>query len=354
MFELARKIAHYTVLHAKSSARVKKMSTDDSHMRDLKNNLHMLYIGMYKILILATAQITISLYGDFQFIKNLMKHYDWEGQLKELDDHHQLCKDYRDEMIARQNDLNLNLAQPKPKEKKKSTGPGPRNPLHWAVALGVPEQVIHLVQQNEYPINALTPRKWTATHLAAHHGNAKILKTLLTADGIDLRIKNIDGHTPLHIAALQNKVGAVKILLHRDSGLLGFRDNRGHTAFHRAAQEGHVKVLAVLKENGQNFNETVTDTGWTGIFLATRGVHEKAVEFLLANGAKKDGKGTNGKSTTGKSTVGKNTDGKSADGKSTVGKSTNEKRLKNKGTMGKPKNPIIIVSPEKTKKLQPS
>ena len=87
-------------------------------------------------------------------------------------------------------------------------GPGPRNPLHWAVAFGVPEQVIHLVQKNEYPINALTPRRYTAVHLAAEQGNTKIMKTLLTVGGLDLRIKNVDGRTPLHIAALHNKVGS--------------------------------------------------------------------------------------------------------------------------------------------------
>jgi hypothetical protein len=65
MFELARKVAHYTVLHATGSERIKKQPNDDHHMRDLKRNLHMLYIGLYKTLLFATAQITISLYGDW-------------------------------------------------------------------------------------------------------------------------------------------------------------------------------------------------------------------------------------------------------------------------------------------------
>ena len=282
MYELARKVAHYTVLHATSSARIKKMPGDDRHMRDLKRNLHMLYIGLYKSLLLASAQLTISLYGDWQFIKNLMKHYDWEGQMKELDEHHQLCKDYRDEMIARQNDPSP--AQP---EKNKLMGPGPRNPLHWAVALGVPEQVIHLIQKDDYPINALTPRKWTATHLAARQGNTKIIKTLLTAGGLDLRIKNDEGRTALYIAALHNRVGAVKLLLQRDRWLLGHRDNRGRTAFLLAVQNGHVNVLAALKENGQNFNESTTKNGWTALHLAAESGQLETVKFLIANGTKK-------------------------------------------------------------------
>jgi hypothetical protein len=283
MFELARKVAHYTVLHATASDRIKKLPGDDHHMRDLKRNLHMLYVGLYKTLLLATAQLTISLYGDWQFIKNIMKHYDWEGQIKELDDHHQLCKDYRDEMIARQKDPSP--AQP---EKNTSMGPGPRNPLHWAVGLGVPEQVTHLIQKNEYPINALTPRKWTAAHLAAQQGNVNIMKTLLTAPGIDLKIKNSEGHTPLHVAAVENKVEPAKILLQRDGLLLGRYDHKGRTACSIAAYKGYVDILTALREYGQNLNEVTGNNGWTALHLAAENGHVEAVKFLLANGAKKE------------------------------------------------------------------
>jgi hypothetical protein len=312
MFELARKVAHYTVLHATSSERIKRVAGDDHHMRDLRRNLRVLYVGMYKSLLLASTQLTVSLYGDWQFVKNLMKHYDWEGQIKELDDYHQLCKDYRDEMIARQKDLNLVQTGPvkpagpvKPTgpgqmEQKqlmgpespqaimeKAMGPGPRNPLHWAVALGVSEQVIYLVQKDEYAINALTPRKWTAAHLAAEQGNTKIMRTLLTAPGLDLKIRNREGRTALHVAAIHNKVGAMKLLLQRDGSLLGKRDDRGRTAFLLAAQKGHVTVLTALKENGQDFNEATTRNGWTALHFAAEGGHLKAIKFLLANGARK-------------------------------------------------------------------
>tara|TARA_R110002003_G_scaffold159_4_gene13761 strand:- start:20946 stop:21884 length:939 start_codon:yes stop_codon:yes gene_type:complete len=282
MFELARKVAHYTVLHATGSDRIQKVPGDDHQMRDLKRNLHMLYIGLYKTLLLASAQLTISLYGDWQFIKNLMKHYDWDGQIKELDEHHRLCKDYRDEMLARQNDP----SSPQP-TREKSMGPGSRNPLHWAVALGVPEQVTHLIQKDEYPVNALTPRRWTAAHLAARQGNLKIIRTLLTADGIDLRIKNDEGRTALHVAAVHNKVGAVKLMLQRDRLLLGQRDNRGRTAFLLAAQSGHVKVLGALDKCGQDLNETTLKNGWTALHLAAENGHLQAVKFLIDNGTKK-------------------------------------------------------------------
>jgi hypothetical protein len=308
MFELARKVAHYTVLHATSSQRITRVTGDDHDMRDLKRNLHVLYVGMYKSLLLASTQLTISLYGDWQFVKNLMKHYDWEGQIKELDEYHQLCKDYRDEMIARQKVITLaqtesakptglvadpmeqkQLMSPGPSQSntEKAMGPGPRNPLHWAVALGVSEQVTYLVQKNEYAINALTPRKWTAAHLAAEQGSTKIIKTLLTAPDLDLRMKNSEGRTALHVAAIHNKFGTLKLLLQRDGLLLGQRDDRGRTAFLLAAQKGHITVMTVLKEHDQDFNEATIPNGWTALHFAAEGGHVETIKFLLANGAKK-------------------------------------------------------------------
>jgi ankyrin repeat protein len=308
MFELGEKVAHYTVLHATSVERIKKIASDDHHMRDLKRNLHVLYVGLYKSLLRASAQLTISLYGDWQFVKNLAKHYDWEGQIKELDGYHKLCNDYRDEMIARQKDMSLAEAEqqkatglalvslkPKkgtdfvspPHDKEKAVGPGPRNPLHWAVALGVSEQVTYFVQKEEYAINAFTPKRWTVAHLAAEQGSTKIMKTLLTVPGLDLRIENNDGRTALHIAALHNKVGVLKLLLQRDKQLLGRRDGRGRTAFLLAAQKGHVKILTALKEQGQDFNDATATNGWTALHFAAEGGHADTVQYLLANSSNK-------------------------------------------------------------------
>jgi len=202
MLELAEVISHYVVLHDTADDRVRILPEDDSKTRELKRNFHLLHIGLFKSILFATAQLTISLYGDMQFIKNIFNYYDWSGQLAEIERNHKLCNEYRDEWIARQNDPTS--AQP---SQTQVMGPAPRNPLHWAVSFSVPDQVTYLVQSKEYHINALTPQSWTAAHLAARQGNVAILKTILTAPGIDLRIKNKDGSTPLHIAHSTGKRG---------------------------------------------------------------------------------------------------------------------------------------------------
>ncbi|KAJ4353074.1 hypothetical protein N0V95_003669 [Ascochyta clinopodiicola] len=286
MYKLAETVTNYVVLNAKWHLRVKIQPTDDSDMRDAKDKLHTVYVGLYKLIILASAQLTISLFGSFQLVKNLAKHYDWTGQLEELKEKASVVAEFREELKDWEK---LGAAQKRAErpDPRKAMGPGCRNPLHWAAALGVPEQVAFYVQNKEYPINALTPQSWTAAHLAAREGHTRILKMLLTAPGIDLTIKNREGRTPLHIAAIHNRTWAVKLLLERRAKLLSLRDNYDRTAFIIAAEKGHVDVLKALKGYGQDMNEVTIKQGWTALHLAAENGKVNAVKWLAENGTKK-------------------------------------------------------------------
>jgi ankyrin repeat protein len=251
----------------------------------------MVYVGLYKAIIFASAQLMISLNGGFQWLKNVAKHYDWAGQLENLNkQQHRIeqfmhSKEWQD--AIKPPPVNKDKPrQPKP-DPRKAMGPGPRNPLHWAAALGVPEQVAFYVQNKEYPINALTPQSWTAAHLAAREGHTKILKTLMTAPGIDLTIKNREERTPLHIAAIYNRKWAAKALLERHVKLLGLRDKYDRTAFIIAAEKGHLEILKVLKGFGQDMNEMTIKQGWTALHLAAENGNVDAVKWLVENGTKK-------------------------------------------------------------------
>lgn len=283
MFKLAKDVARYTVFHATASERVMVLPDDDDKMKDMKKSLREDYVEFYKALLFATAQITISIYGDWQFVKNVMKHYDWEGQIKDLSEQHRCCIDAADEIIRREKDPKVSQL-----DQKALMGPAPRNPLHVAAAFGLQDRVAQIVQTKEYPINALTPRKWTAAHLAAREGNVEILKTLLTADGIDLRIKNVEGQIPLHIAALHNQAENVRFLIRRDWKSRSLCDDTGRTACTIAASKGYVGVLAVLWEAGQDFNETKSTNGWTSLHLAAERGHLETVQYLLKHGASKN------------------------------------------------------------------
>ncbi|KAI8940929.1 hypothetical protein NX059_002185 [Plenodomus lindquistii] len=289
MFKLAERVAHYTVLTAKSQDRIKPVKSDDEDMRELRESFHMVVVGLYKMILLASAELANFWYGDWKIAKQLIGKYRWKDMLESLNEQFGWCVHYRDEMDSRQKNPTTALKR----GLRQSMGPGPRNPLHWAVALGVPDRVSQLVSTREFPINALTPRSWTAAHLAAETGNIGIMKTLLTASGIDLKIKNEQGRTPLHIAALGNHVGIVRLLLQRDSKLLPIRDKHEQTVFLLAVYNGRTKMIDVLKQHGQDINER-TMNGWTGLHVAAASGKVDTVKYLLANGAKKDAKITGG------------------------------------------------------------
>lgn len=176
------------------------------------------------------------------------------------------------------------------RDSKINMGPGPRNPLHWAAALGVPDNVAHYVRNRKYPVNALTEESSTAAHLAAQNGRPNVIKALATAPDIDFFIKDIEERTPLHLAAIHNRPVVAGILLDRSPGLLFPRNKWGRTAFLLAAENGSVDVLDILRNRGQELNETTVENGWTALHLAVEKDHSDAAEWLLKNGVDEEAK----------------------------------------------------------------
>lgn len=287
MFEVAETVADYVVMNKKSQEWTTIQASDDADMRELKESLQSVFVSLYKSIIFATAQLMISLNGDFQWFKNVAKHYDWDGQLETLNKRQHRISQFMHSKEWQEAIKPSPTHKPSPRDLKTLMGPGPRNPLHWAAALGVPEQVAFYVQNKEYPINALTKQSWTAAHLAAREGHTKILKLLMTVPDIDLFIKNREDRTPLHIAAIYNRKWAAKALLERCPGLLAPRDKWERTAFIIAAEKGHVEIVKVLKGFGQNVNEVTVKKGWTALHLAAENGHVDTVKWLLESGTKK-------------------------------------------------------------------
>jgi hypothetical protein len=294
MVELAEAASYYYVLTTKSHERTIIRPEDDQDMKTLKQKMRVMYIGLFKKIMFASAQLANFWCDDSapkKWFKNAMKWYNWSEELEELNKRYEACEKCCAEMAWR-----LTLGPAPKAETKVSLGPGPRNALHWAVADKLYTRIDELVSSKECPINALTPKRWTAAHLAAEHGDTKILRTLRSVPGIDIHIKNADGRTPLHIAALNNRVGAVKLLIGWDHKLLVARDLKNRTAYLLAAAKGHVKVLEALRNKGQDMNESTIKNGWTALHFAAEMGHVDAVRFLLANGVRKDARTTAGAS----------------------------------------------------------
>jgi hypothetical protein len=139
------------------------------------------FVSLYKCMILATADLLTSLNGNLQWLKGMTKHYDWAGQMDTLREEAQRVSDFL--CIKEWQELHKRSPEGQKLPRRDSrinVGPGPRNPLHWAAALGVPDNVAHYVRNREYPVNALTEENWTAAHLAAQNGRPNVIKILAT------------------------------------------------------------------------------------------------------------------------------------------------------------------------------
>lgn len=238
-------------------------------MHDLKESLHSVFVSLYKCMIFAKVELSLYLNKSLPWLKNVVKRCDWAGQLDILREAAQRVSDFLHIKEWQEVHKRSPEGQQLPRRDSRiNMGPGPRNPLHWAAALGVPDNVVHYVRNREYPVNALTEESLTAAHLAAQNGRPNVIKALATAPDIDFFIKDIEERTPLHLAAIHNRLVVAGILLDRSPGLLFPCDKWGRTAFLLAAENGSVDVLDVLRNRGQELNETTVENGWTALHLA--------------------------------------------------------------------------------------
>ncbi|KAF1829384.1 hypothetical protein BDW02DRAFT_574015 [Decorospora gaudefroyi] len=133
--------------------------------------------------------------------------YDWRKQLEQLNVRYETRERCCDEMVRQ-----LTLGVPSVHRRLTLRRQWVLGPATLYIGLWRASYMLELTnslpEKNvTCPINALTPKRWTAAHLAAEHGDMKIMKLLQSVPGIDFNIKNDDGSTPLHIAALNNRVG---------------------------------------------------------------------------------------------------------------------------------------------------
>lgn len=291
MFKVAQTIADYAVMYKKAQEWTTVHAGDDQDMQELKESLHSAFVSLYKGMIFATAELSLHLNRSHPVLSNMVGAHDWAGQLDALREEAQRVSEFLHVKEWQEVHKRSPEGQQIPRRDSRiNMGPGPRNPLHWAAALGVPDNVAHYVRNREYPVNALTEESSTAAHLAAQNGRPNVIKALATASDIDFCIKDLEGRTPLHLAAIHNRPVVAGILLDRSPELLFSRDKWGRTAFFLAAENGSIDVLDTLRNRGQDLNDTTVENGWTALHLAVEKDRPDAVEWLVKNGAEKEAK----------------------------------------------------------------
>ncbi|KAF2149540.1 ankyrin [Myriangium duriaei CBS 260.36] len=109
-----------------------------------------------------------------------------------------------------------------------------KSPLHLAVSHEW-EDIVDLLLLHGARIDLTSDGGWTALHNACEKGNARIVRTLLSA-GADCNARLLNGRTSLHVASNGLHVEVVQMLLAETQVKRYARDGFGFTSFLLAAQ----------------------------------------------------------------------------------------------------------------------
>ncbi|MDE3153729.1 MAG: ankyrin repeat domain-containing protein [Acidobacteriota bacterium] len=121
--------------------------------------------------------------------------------------------------------------------------------LHWAALNGDDEMAKMLIYAGANVNAATRLGPYTPLFLAAQHGHAAVLATLLKA-GADPKVETFTGATPLMVAAASGDVPTVQVLLDHGADVNRAESVRGETAMMYAAAYDRPAVVALLAQHG--------------------------------------------------------------------------------------------------------
>jgi ankyrin repeat protein len=177
------------------------------------------------------------------------------------------------ELLLAQDGIDLNLKDN-----------GGRTPLSWAVE----GRIINTHNMNQ---NNITRRQvlQSSVSLPAWKGEDVVVKLLLVQNGIDLRLKDNGGRTPLSWAVEKGSKSVVCLLLQKnsiflnskDSIGLNSKDNSGRTPLSWAVETRNKGVVGLLLERGNIELNSKDNDVQTPLLLAAKMGDGDIVELLL-------------------------------------------------------------------------
>ncbi|CAH0058486.1 unnamed protein product [Clonostachys solani] len=186
-------------------------------------------------------------------------------------------------------------------------------PLHYAK---VSSDLVEVFLAHGADINDLNLRRETLLHLASSDPSRAPLVGMLIERGADIKLKDIQGQTPLFLAVRCSSLKTMEVLLEHgadpnclpNSGLsmiqmaisrrsadqtdlllrfgadLGKFNEQGRSAMHYCALFGHLRLMQIMIQHGASTNEP-DEHGRTPLMEAVVGHSITAVDFLLKHGA---------------------------------------------------------------------
>ncbi len=163
-------------------------------------------------------------------------------------------------------------------------------PIHVAAQSGE-LSVVDLLLAHGADANAVAPDGSSALMVAAAHGNAAILQSLIDAEADVNATDMLQGATALHGAAQEGHSECVAVLLRAGANPHATAFKYQETPLFSAAQSGDVQTMRALVEAGANVNAT-NDTGVTPLHRAVFNGQTAAAQYLIQAGADIRSKGS--------------------------------------------------------------
>uniref|UniRef100_UPI00398E7B30 ankyrin repeat domain-containing protein 42-like n=1 Tax=Pristiophorus japonicus TaxID=55135 RepID=UPI00398E7B30 len=153
-------------------------------------------------------------------------------------------------------------------------------PLQWA-AHSDSLECLHWLLWHGADMTDVTPRGWTAAHIAAIRGRDACMQALVT-NGANLTAKDDRGCTPSHLAAAHGHSYTLQTIL-RSGVDTNVADKTGWRGVHYAAYHGRLGCLQLLVRWGADVNEVDQDGNLPAHLAAMEG-HLHCFKFLVCQG----------------------------------------------------------------------
>ncbi|OWA55259.1 Transient receptor potential cation channel subfamily A member 1, partial [Hypsibius exemplaris] len=156
-----------------------------------------------------------------------------------------------------------------------------QSPLHFAAHFGRYNTVKRLLESDcgVNIINDSDNHGFTALHLAADNGHAKVVQLLMTKGALIHR--DHEGRTPLHLAAAANYHETINVIVVHYAHLVDSVDKQGNTALHLAASHNSSRAVAYLLTAGASL--TVNHLHQRASDVAIQRKHQETMLTMVAH-----------------------------------------------------------------------
>ncbi|KAI6651579.1 Serine/threonine-protein phosphatase 6 regulatory ankyrin repeat subunit A-like [Oopsacas minuta] len=158
-----------------------------------------------------------------------------------------------------------------------------RTPLHEATIAGHHQLFSLLVEKESVELNAKDKYGYTATHLAALHGETRCLFQLVEME-CDTSLEDTCGRLPSHLAASRGHLETLEALSECGFDIDG-EDYQGRLPAHYAAESGSLDCLKFMSTHGIDLL-SVDSIGWEPIHQAAATNQLECLKFFTKHGSK--------------------------------------------------------------------